>query len=133
MTTTPLSPGEQVPDQPGMSADRTATPARQTDEGPAAAALLAAGVGAFTLGLLTTLAEASTPIKDALVITEEVGPLSGKTTYAVVVWLIAWVVLHVAARRRLRLSSAVLTVSLVLLGLGVLGTFPIFFELFAAE
>ena len=35
-------------------------------EGTAAAALLAAGVGAFVLGLLTTLAEASTGMKDFL-------------------------------------------------------------------
>jgi hypothetical protein len=115
-----------------MSAGPGTAAARGTDEGPAAVALLAAGVGGFTLGLLTTLAEASTSVKDTLVIVEEVGPLSGKTTYAVVVWLIAWVVLHLAARRRLSLSPVVLTVSLVLLALGVLGTFPIFFQLFAS-
>lgn len=130
MTTTPLSPGER---EPGTAAGSATVLDRASDEGPAAVALLAGGLGAFTLGLLTTLAEASTSIKDALVINEEVGPLSGKTTYAVVVWLIAWVALHVTARRRLRLTSTVLTVSLVLLGLGVLGTFPIFFLLFAAE
>ncbi len=130
MTTTPLGPGERAPAR--TDAVDTAT-ARGSDEGPAAAALLAAGVGAFALGLFTTVAEISESFKDALVITEPVGPLSGKTTYAVAIWLVAWAVLQVTLGRRARLSPAVLTVTGVLLGLGLLGTFPIFFEAFAAE
>ncbi len=130
MTTTPLGPGEQAP----VRTDAVdAVAARGSDEGPAAAALLAAGVGAFALGLFTTVAEISESFKDALVITEPVGPLSGKTTYAVAIWLVAWAVLQVTLGRRARLSPAVLTVTAVLLGLGLLGTFPIFFEAFAAE
>lgn len=113
-------------DSPGPAAP----PARA--EGPAAAALLAAGFGAFVLGLLTTLAELSETIKDALVITEPVGPLSGKTSYAVAAWLIAWIVLHVTAGRRLKLTSGVVALAVVLVGLGLLGTFPLFFQLFAA-
>jgi hypothetical protein len=131
MTTTPLGPGERAPARTDAPVDTVA--ARPRDEGPAAVALLASGVGAFALGLFTTLAEVSTSFKDALVITEPVGPLSGKTTYAVAIWLVTWAVLHVALGRRVRLSPAVLTVTVVLLGLGLLGTFPIFFEAFAAE
>lgn len=100
-------------------------------EGPVAAAILAAGVGAFALGILTTLAEASVDIKDFLNLYDPVGPLSGKTIGAVIVWLVAWVVLHMMYREKAIESRKVLTASLVLIGLGVLGTFPIFFQLFA--
>jgi hypothetical protein len=88
-------------------------------------------VGALTLGLLTTLAEASTSIRDFLNLYDPVGPLSGKTIGAVLIWLIAWVVLHVIYRHRALESRKALTVALVLIAIGVLGTFPTFFQLFA--
>jgi hypothetical protein len=103
----------------------------QRSEGPAAAALLAAGAGALTLGLLTTLAEASTDIRDWLAFYDRVGPLSGKTIIAVGVWLVVWLVLQLTAARRLALTRTVLTAFAVLLALGVLGSFPTFFDLFA--
>ena len=105
----------------------------ERSEGPAVAALLAVGIGAFVLGLLTTLAEASTTIREWLQLTDAVGPLSGKTTFAVIAWLIAWGVLHLALRERARLTTGVLVTTGVLLALGLLGTFPVFFELFATE
>ena len=105
----------------------------ERSEGPAVAALLAVGIGAFVLGLLTTLAEASTTIREWLQLTDAVGPLSGKTTFAVIAWLIAWGVLHLALRERARLTTGVLVTTGVLLALGLLGTFPVFFELFASE
>jgi hypothetical protein len=105
----------------------------QRSEGSAAAALLAAGAGALTLGVLTTLAEASTDIKDGLAFYDRVGPLSGKTIIAVGVWLVAWLVLQLTGARRLALTRTVLSIFAVLLALGVLGTFPTFFELFAAD
>ena len=58
--------------------------------GPAAAAILAIGVGVFVLGLLAVLSEASSSIHDWLEFSERVGPLSGKTTIAVVAWLVSW-------------------------------------------
>ena len=100
-------------------------------EGPVTAAILAAGIGAFALGVLTTLAEASEGFKEFLTITEPVGPLSGKTIGAVIIWLVAWAVLHLMYRTKEVESRKALTVTLVLIGLGVLGTFPIFFQAFA--
>lgn len=100
-------------------------------EGPVSAAILAGGVGALTLGILTTLAEASTGIKDFLNFYNPVGPLSGKTIGAVVVWIVAWVVLHLLYRDKPFESRKALMVALVLIALGVLGTFPIFFQAFA--
>jgi hypothetical protein len=99
-------------------------------EGPIAAAIIAGGVGAAALGLFTTLAEASTGVSDWLAWSDRVGPLSGKTIVAVGVWLVAWAVLHVALRRRPYETRRALVVSLVLIALGVLGTFPTFFQLF---
>ena len=99
-------------------------------EGPIAAAVIAGGVGAAALGVVTTLAEASTGVSDWLAWSDRVGPLSGKTILAVVVWLVAWAVLHAALRGRPYETRRALVVSLVLIALGVLGTFPTFFQLF---
>ena len=102
-------------------------------EGPAVAALLALGVGAAVLGLLTTLAAASTTVNGWLTLSPTVGPLSGKTIFAVVAWLATWAVLHPILRTRARLTTGVLITTGVLLFLGLLGTFPTFFEAFATD
>jgi hypothetical protein len=102
-------------------------------EGPIAAAIVAGGVGAAALGLFTTLAEASTDIKDWLNWNDDVGPLSGKTIMAVIVWLVAWAILHAIYRGRPYETRRAFTIALVLVGLGVLGTFPTFFLAFTAD
>jgi hypothetical protein len=101
-------------------------------EGPISAAVIAAGIGAFALGLVTTLAEASTSFKDWLQWSDDVGPLSGKTILAVIVWLVAWGVLHIVLRTRPYETRRALIIALVLIALGVIGTFPTFFEAFAS-
>ena len=99
--------------------------------GPAVAAIISAAIGVFVLGLLTTLNEASTDIHDFLDIKNRVGPLSGKTTFAVVAYLVAWVALApVLWKRTVPFASAML-IAAVLIALGFVGTFPKFFELFA--
>jgi hypothetical protein len=100
-------------------------------EGPIAAAILAGGIGCLTLGILTTLAEASTSIKDWLQWNDRVGPLSGKTAMAVIIWLVAWAVLHAIYRNKPFETRRALVISLVLVALGVVGTFPTFFQAFA--
>lgn len=102
-------------------------------DGPVAAAIIAAGVGAFSLGLLTTLAEASAGIKDFLNFYDPVGPLSGKTTLTVGVWLVCWGILHPMLRRSSVKLATALTIGVVFMILGILGTFPPFFEIFAIE
>lgn len=99
--------------------------------GKAAAALVAAGIGSFAIGLMTTLAEASAGLSSALNIINPVGPLSGKTIVTLVIWLISWAILHSAWKDHDRPFSGVYTTTLVLIALGLLGTFPIFFDLFA--
>jgi hypothetical protein len=100
--------------------------------GRAAAAILAAGIGSLALGLLTTLPEGIVPLRQALNFYNPAGPLSGKTAMAVVVWLVAWIALHGLWANREVAFGKVVMATLVLIGLGVLGTFPIFFELFRA-
>ncbi|MEI8412878.1 MULTISPECIES: hypothetical protein [unclassified Kribbella] len=114
------------------SVEETPTPPERA-EGPAAAAILATGIGAVTLGLATTVAEMSTTVSGWLDLYSRVGPLSGKTIVAVVVWLLSWAVLHVMLRGRAIMTRAVLLTAVILIGLGLLGTFPTFFELFASE
>jgi len=123
-----------------LEGGRTAEDVRWTAEelelvekanGPAAAALMGAGLGVFWLGLLTTLNEASTKIHDWLIFDEGVGPLSGKTIVAVVLWLGSWAVLSVPLWRRNISYGMVIAVTVAFLAMGFIGTFPTFFELFA--
>lgn len=105
---------------------------RERPNGPALAAVVAAAFGTFVLGVFTTLAEASEPLKEWLQFRKPVGPLSGKTSLAVAAWIGAWLVLAVAWRRREVSFRKGLIAAAVMIGLGALGTFPSFFERFAA-
>lgn len=100
-------------------------------EGPISAAILAAGIGALTLGVLTTVAEANESFSDFLNIYAPVGPLSGKTTYTVVIWLLSWAVLHMWLRNKRYETRRALLIAGVLIALATIGTFPPFFEAFA--
>ena len=105
-------------------------------DGPAAAAMLAAGIGIFTLGLLIVLSEVSAPIHDFLEwwdFGRGVGPLAGKTTIAVIVWAVSWAILAAALRAKDVNLKAWFTASLVLGLLGAVGSFPLVFLSFAGE
>jgi hypothetical protein len=118
--------GSAAPADPGD------VPAAMPD-GPLAAALLAAGIGALALGLLTTMAEASEAFRGRLNLNAGVGPLSGKTIWATVIFVVAWIVLYALMRHRDGVLRAATMVFIVLTVLGLLGTFPIFFQAFAPE
>ena len=107
--------------------------AAEPPSGPAAAAILAAGVGALTLGILTTWAEASEGFAEKLQWNDRVGPLSGKTIISAIVYVAAWIVLHFVWRKSNPPLRRIVTISVLLLVLGLIGTFPKFFELFAPE
>ncbi len=98
-------------------------------DGPPAAALIA-GVGCLAMGAFTTAAEASSSFATTLTYSTAVGSLSGKTILTVIVWLIAWAVLHFALRARNVGITRALVLSLILTAGGVLLTFPTFFQLF---
>lgn len=101
--------------------------------GPVAAAMVAGGIGAATIGLLTILAEASAGIKNALNWYNPVGPLMGKTLLGVIIYLVSWGVLHVLYRGKNVNFTRAAALGLALLGVGLITTFPPFFALFAAE
>lgn len=100
--------------------------------GPAAAAILAAGIGVFVLGLFTVLAAANEGIKNAITFYNPSGPLSGKTTLGVLAWLISWPVLHFMWGRSTVNLNRIMIVALALVALGVLFTFPPVYEAFEA-
>lgn len=101
--------------------------------GPAAAAILAAGVGCLTLGVMTALVEAVAAVKHAMVIVASAGPLSGDTSVAVIVWLVAWAGLHSAWKDKQQDFHKVFTIALVLIALELIGTCPLFYELLASK
>lgn len=99
--------------------------------GPAAAAMIAGGAGTFVIGLMTTLAEISAGLKSALNLTNPVGPLSGKTTVGIIVWLIAWFVLNRVMKDKDTDLNKAFTITVILMIAGLLLTFPPVFEYFA--
>jgi hypothetical protein len=101
--------------------------------GPAAAAILAGGFASMVLGLVTSLAEGDKGTADALTFSDKVGPLSGKTIITTCVLFASWALLAVVFRRKSPPVRPVLIAAVVMLALGVLGTFPSFFEIFAAD
>lgn len=101
--------------------------------GPAAAVLVATGIGAVVLGLFTTLNEASESVNDFLAFDEGVGPLSGKTIFGSAAFFVSWAILHVLWRERNPSRGAMVATAGILLALGLIGTFPVFFEAFASE
>ncbi|HET7235862.1 MAG TPA: hypothetical protein VFK59_05465 [Actinomycetota bacterium] len=105
-------------------------------DGLGAAAMFAAAIGVFALGLLTILSEASASIHDWLEawdFDQGVGPLAGKTTVAVIVWVASWIVLSLILRGKDVDLKKWIWASVVLGIIGVLGTFPPIFTAFAAE
>jgi hypothetical protein len=98
--------------------------------GPAAALVLAGGIATFCMGLVTTLGEASTDIGDGLQWNDRVGPLSGKTLITVIVFALAWVGLTAFWRRANPPLRSITIASVVLIVLGLVGTFPTFFQAF---
>ena len=119
-----------VSKQSSTDADVTGIPFKDKPEGPIAAAILAAGIGALTLGVVTTLVEASASVKKTLTLSTAVGPLSGTVAITVGVWLVAWLVLHLSLRTKPYESRGALVIAAILVALGVVGTFPTFFQMF---
>lgn len=92
--------------------------------GLAAAAMIAAGIGTLTIGLMTTGAEISAGLKNALKFYAPSGPLSGKTTVGIVVWLVGWILLSTIWKNKQYNLGKAFNITLVLIALGLLLTFP---------
>lgn len=109
--------------------EQTAGNRQVRSNGSGAAAILAAGTGCCALGVLAILADGVPWMKSAMTFYRPTGPLSGVTTCAVLVWLLLWVILDWRWRRR-NVGMGTIAAALVLLGMGLLLTFPPFADLF---
>ena len=101
--------------------------------GPVAAVTLAAGIGSLVLAILVIISEASVSFADSLAYSERVGPLAGKTIWAVAAFLGSWLGLGIVLRDREVDLRKVTIVAAILIALALIGTFSPFFELFKAE
>ena len=101
----------------------------------ATCAIGAIGSGAFvrTLPSANRIAEASANFANLLKISAQVGPLSGKTVYATVAFFASWIVAGIIMRGKNYNERTFLMATFVLIGIGILGTFPLFFDLFAPK
>ncbi|MFL5932223.1 MAG: hypothetical protein ACJ75P_13290 [Gaiellaceae bacterium] len=118
------------PPAPAASAE-TVTPVEGArPSGPAAAVVLSAALGCLTLGVLSVLTAAKDGVSDALTVSERVGDISGITTASAAVFFASWAVLAVAWRRADPPLARVAAAAGLLIALGLLGTFPPFFNLF---
>lgn len=99
--------------------------------GPVAAVLVAGGFGSMMLGLMTVLVTASGAIKTALTWNGPVGALSGKAGVGTIAFFGCWAVLHFLWRGKNVNFNRMATIAFVLLGIGLLFTFPPIYDLFA--
>lgn len=103
---------------------------KEIPSGPAAAAVLSAGLGCFIIGLNVVLAQASPSIKKLLSWCPPAGPLSGKTGVGVITWLVLWAVLHAAWKNKELSFQRIWTATWILLTLANILVFPPVFEAF---
>lgn len=109
----------------------TSTRHQLVPNGKPIAALMAAGMGSASLGILTILAEVSPKmIKPALNFYDPVGPLSGKTSVAVLIYFMGWLILNTFMKKRELDETFWLKIIFGLVLFGLLTTFPPFYQLF---
>jgi hypothetical protein len=97
--------------------------------GPGAAAILAAGIGCAAVGILAFAGDASDAIGKLLNIYNPVGSLSGVTTLAIIIWLVAWFVLARMWATKTVALGKINVAAFLGLAIGLLLTFPPFMDL----
>ena len=97
--------------------------------GAGVAGLFSAGLGAFTLAVLAIVADHSPGFKKLMIFYTPTGALSGVTTTAITVWLVSWIVLAAAWKRR-QVRSCWIDVAFGLVAISFLLMFPPFGDLF---
>jgi len=113
-----------------MSAHSPSLSARPTLNGKGAAAILAAGIGSFLVALFAILGDQSVFFKKHFIFYTPTGPLSGVTTCAIIGWLVAWFILYRLWHGRNVAIRPISAISIILLFLGLLLTFPPIADLF---
>lgn len=104
------------------------TAERWEPNGAGWAALLAGAIGSFAVGFFAFIG--ALDLYTPPTIYEPAGGVSGRTTAAVVVWLLAWGVLHWRWKaNEVRPAPIALGIAVLLL-LGIVGTIPWVWDLF---
>jgi hypothetical protein len=98
--------------------------------GSGAGAIVATAIGIFVLAVIAFAGDKSAPIKNSLNFYKPTGPLSGVTTVAILVWILTWGLLEWRWGKRALAMSRINIISLTLLVLSVLLTFPPVIDLF---
>jgi hypothetical protein len=101
----------------------------EVSNGLIAAAMLAAGIGCLVFGIITDFSEASKAIEGILSFSAGVGALSGKSIVAIVIWLVSWAILASKWKDQSVNFGKIYHVTLILIVLGIVATFPLFFDL----
>ena len=128
------TPTRSTNESPGdLPLDEAAPLAAPIPNGAAVAAILAAAIGCAVLGLIVPISEALPAFKNVLNWWDPAGPLVGKTSVSVIAYFASWFVLHRMWKDRDMAFDTIWKVSLVLLAIGFIGTFPLFYELFTAH
>lgn len=97
-------------------------PVSASPSGASLAAVMAAGIGAFAMGFFVIANEAG--VYSAPALYAPVGGLSGRSTFAVITWLVAWAVLHWRWKAGSPDSGTVLRWTIILTVIGVVLCFP---------
>ena len=92
--------------------------------GPAAAAILAAGAGSTFIGLIGLAADASKPIAKMLTFYLPTGALSGVSSVAILLWLVTWFTLAKRWQTKTVDIGKTNALAFTLLAFGILLTFP---------
>jgi uncharacterized membrane protein YdcZ (DUF606 family) len=100
--------------------------------GPVSAALLAGGIGSAALGLITLAYEINdkSAFAKSMAWNKGVGGLSGKSSSAIIIFFVSWLILHFVWKDKDTNFARISTIAIVLLFVGLLGTFPPFWDLF---
>lgn len=100
--------------------------------GPAAAALLAGGIGSAAMGLITLAYEINdkSAFAKSMTWSKAVGGLSGKSGWAIIIFFVAWAILHYVWKDKETDFARISSIAIALLVVGFLGTFPPVWHLF---
>jgi hypothetical protein len=101
---------------------RSQSPALGATNGAGMAAVLGAGIGSSAMAAFVLLNEAGLFAAPALY--GAAGGVTGRTTFATIVWLLAWGALHARWRSREVASGPVFTWTVVLVALAIIATLP---------
>ena len=108
-------------------------PGWEIPNGPAAAAMLAAGIGSAALGIAAFIGDVLPAARPYLNFYNPSGPESGVTTIAVAVWLLAWFLLNLRWRNKIVAFGRINLFALIGLAIGLLFTFPPFMDLLQGQ